>query len=244
MAIAALVLISVLFEVDEILALFAGGILGRLWLYYRSDPAKKSRAKKMNALFAPLLGKVALSGGGLALIGGVTLTGLFLSFLKIGAVMYGSGYVLIALLQDQLVKGAGWLTQKHLIDAIALGRFTPGPVLSTAAFIGYQIHGLSGAIAATVAIFLPSFVFVAIVNPFVPKLRRSQLFSAFLDAVNASSVALIAAVAVQFAITPLNNRLAVVIFGAASLLAFKWKVNSAWLVAGGGIVGLATAMIR
>lgn len=238
-AIAAAVFIASLLGVDQILALFAGGILGGLWIHY------EYRLKTSTAMFVPLLGEIAsgYSAAAAPVVGSVTTFSLFLVFLKVGAVLYGGGYVLIALLQNQLVNGAGWITQKQLIDAIAVGQFTPGPVLSAATFIGYQIHGLSGAVAATIAVFLPSFVFVAIVNPFIPKLRKSKFFSAFLDAINVSSVALIAAVAVQFAIATLNNWLAVTIFVAAAFLAFSSKINSAWLVAGGGIVGLLGTFI-
>jgi len=236
--IAAMVFVASLSGMDQILALFAGGIIGGLWIYYRH------KLKKVTAIFVPLFSEIVpASAAAMPAVGSVTLFSLFLGFLKVGAVLYGGGYILIALLQNQIVNGAGWITQKQLIDAIAVGQFTPGPVLSAATFIGYQIHGWSGAAAATVAIFLPSFVFVSIVNPIIPKLRKSKFFSAFLDAVNASSVALIAAVAVQFAISSLNNWSAVLIFAAAALLAFKWKVNSAWLVAGGGIVALLGTLI-
>ncbi len=240
MAVAAGVFVAFLLGADPIYVLFAGGILGGLWIHYQK------RIGGSIAGFAPLLGGITsgASTTALPIAGGVTLLNLFLAFLKIGAVLYGGGYVLIALLHDQFVIGTGWITQRQLIDAVAVGQFTPGPVLSAATFIGYQIHGLSGAIAATAAIFLPSFVFVAIVNPFVAKLRRSKFFSAFLDAVNASSIALIAGVAVQFAVTSLRDWSSVVIFAAAALLAYKWKVNSAWLVIGGGILGLAGTFIR
>lgn len=128
-----------------------------------------------------------------------------------------------------------------VIAVIAAAAFRLG---KTATFIGYQILGLPGAIAATIAIFLPSFIFVAIVNPLIPKLRRSGLSTAFLDAVNASSIALIAAAAAEIAVTSLNNRFPVLIFVVAAALAFKWKVNSAWLVIGGGIIGLAGSLVR
>ncbi len=240
MIVAAAVFAAFLLGFDPIYALFAGGILGGLWINYGR------KLKSGMASLAPLFGEI-VSGTPASAIpaaGGVTMLSLFLTFLKVGAVLFGGGYVLIALLQNQIVNGLGWITQKQLIDAIAVGQFTPGPVLSAATFIGYQIHGLSGAIAATIAIFLPSFIFVAIVNPFVPKLRRSKFFSAFLDAVNASSIALIAGVAVRFAITSLNSWLSISIFATAALLPFKWNVNSAWLVAGGGLLGLLGSLIR
>ncbi len=237
-AIAAVVFVASLLGVDQILALFAGGILGGLWMIYRDN------LKSGIAAFLPLLGEIVpASSVALPVVGSVTLFSLFVGFLKVGAVLYGGGYVLIALLQNQIVNGAGWITQKQLIDAIAVGQFTPGPVLSAATFIGFQIHGLTGAITATVAIFLPSFVFVAIVNPFIPRLRRSKVFSAFLDAVNVSSVALIAAVAVQFAVNTLTGWLAILIFLSAAFFAFRSKINPACSVIFGGIIGLLGSFI-
>ena len=127
-------------------------------------------------------------------VSGLTLGALGLFFLKVGSVLYGSGYVLVAFLEDELVHTNGWLTQQQLLDAIAIGQFTPGPVLSTAAFIGYVLAGVPGAAVSAAAIFAPSFVFVAILNPIVPRLRRSAWMAAFLDAVNVSAVGLMAAV--------------------------------------------------
>ncbi len=236
LAVACGVFLAFLLGLDPIVILFAGGILGGLWIHLRR------KFKGAFVSFVPILGQLS-SGAGFPAAGGVTLISLFLTFLKIGAVLYGGGYVLIALLQHQIVEGAGWITQKQLLDAIAVGQFTPGPVLSAATFIGYQILGLPGAVAATIAIFLPSFVFVAIVNPFVPQLRRSKYFSAFLDAVNAGSIALIAGVAIQFAFTTFDNWLSVAILAAAVLLALRWKVNSAWLVVGGGVVGMLASFV-
>lgn len=238
-AIAAVVFVASLLGVDQIFALFAGGIFGGLWILYRH------RLKSAAAMLAPLIGEVTsgVSSAAVRAVGGISLFSLFIGFLKVGAVLYGGGYVLIALLQNQIVNGLGWITQKQLIDAIAVGQFTPGPVLSAATFIGYQIHGLSGAVIATIAIFLPSFVFVAVVNPYIPKLRKSRFFSVFLDAVNASSVALIAAVAVQFGVTILSDWLQIAILIIAGYLAFRSKINSAWLVAGGGIAGLLASLI-
>ena len=122
---------------------------------------------------------------------------LFWVFLKVGSVLFGSGYVLFAYLDTEFVQNLGWLTRYQLMDAIAVGQFTPGPVLSSATFIGYQIHGLWGALVATAGIFLPSFNFVLILNPWIPKLRKSPRASAFLDSVTMASVALMACVAVS-----------------------------------------------
>lgn len=130
----------------------------------------------------------AVVGSGVGVSLGVSLWQLGLFFLKVGSVLYGSGYVLVAFLEGGLVHNHGWLTQQQLLDAIAVGQFTPGPVLSTATFIGYLTSGATGAAVATAAIFLPSFLFVVALNPVVPRLRRSRWTSAFLDAVNTSVV--------------------------------------------------------
>jgi chromate transporter len=158
--------------------------------------------------------------------------------LKIGATLYGSGYVLLAFLHDDFVNRLGWLTDQQLLDAVAVGQFTPGPVFTTATFIGYLLGGLPGAIVATIAIFLPSFVFVAIVYPFLPRLRASPWTSAFLDGASAAAVGLMAAVAWQLGTTSIVDGLTVALTLAAAVLLIHFRVNSAWLVLGGGAVGL------
>jgi len=168
-----------------------------------------------------------------------SLAALFLTFLKIGATLYGSGYVLLAFLHDDFVSRLGWLTDRQLLDAVAVGQFTPGPVFTTATFIGYLLGGLPGALVATVAIFLPSFVFVAIVYPFVPRLRASPWTSRFLDGANAAAVGLMAAVAWQLATSSIVDVLSAVIPVIAALVLIRTKVNSAWLVLAGGAAGLA-----
>lgn len=172
---------------------------------------------------------------------GVSLTKLGLFFLKVGAVLYGSGYVLVAFLEGGLVQDYGWLTQAQLLDAVAVGQFTPGPVLTTATFVGYVLAGVPGAAVATVAIFLPSFVFVLLLNPLVPKLRRAPWTAAFLDAVNVASVALMAAVAAELAAETLVSWPAVAIAAVAALLVLRYRVNAAWLVLGGGVAGWVLA---
>jgi chromate transporter len=169
---------------------------------------------------------------------------LFFTFLKIGATLYGSGYVLLAFLHDDFVTRLGWLTDQQLLDAIAVGQFTPGPVFTTATFIGYVVGGFRGAIVATVAIFLPSFLFVAIVYPWVPRLRASPWTSAFLDGANAAAVGLMAAVAWQLAASSIVDALTAVLAGVAAIVLIRFKLNSAWLVLGGGAVGLATMLVR
>jgi len=162
---------------------------------------------------------------------------LFLIFLKIGAILYGSGYVLFAFLDAELVAN-GLLSRHQLMDAIAVGQFTPGPVFSSVTFIGYQIHGWTGAIVSTIAIFLPSFVFVALLNPLVKKMRNSTLFSSFLDAVNVASVAIIAVICYQMGKESISDwRTALIaLLSIALLLSFK-KVNSALVVIGGATLG-------
>lgn len=162
----------------------------------------------------------------------------FLFFLKIGSVLYGSGYVLLAFLQRELVERNQWLTSQQLLDAIAIGQVTPGPVFTTATFIGYLLAGNAGAIASTIGIFLPAFVLVAAINPWVPKLRQSPWVSSALDGVNAASLGLMAAVTFTLGQATLVDLLTVVLALISVIAVFRFNVNSAWLVFAGGIVGL------
>ena len=175
---------------------------------------------------------------------GFSLGLLFLTFLKIGATLYGSGYVLLAFLHDDFVKNLGWLTDQQLLDAVAVGQFTPGPVFTTATFIGYVLDGVPGALVATVAVFLPSFLLVAIVYPWVPRLRASPWTSAFLDGANAAAVGLMAAVAWQLGVASLIDWLTVALFVTTVVLLIRWKINSAWLVLAGGAIGLVASALR
>ncbi|MBV9171729.1 MAG: chromate efflux transporter [Chloroflexi bacterium] len=168
---------------------------------------------------------------------------LFFTFLKIGATLYGSGYVLLAFLHDDFVVRLGWLTDQQLLDAVAVGQFTPGPVFTTATFIGYVLGGVPGALVATVAIFLPSFLFVAAVYPLLPRLRSSPWTRAFLDGTNAAAVGLMAAVAWQLGTSSIIDPLTLVLFGATVVLLIRMRINSAWLVLVGGLIGLASASI-
>jgi chromate transporter len=169
---------------------------------------------------------------------------LFLTFLKIGATLYGSGYVLLAFLHDDFVNRLGWLTDQQLLDAVAVGQFTPGPVFTTATFIGYLVGGVPGALVATVAIFAPSFLFVGIVYPFVARLRASPWTSAFLDGANAAAVGLMAAVAWQLGTTSIVDVLTTGLMLLAAVLLIRFRVNSVWLVIGGGAAGLVATMLR
>ena len=174
----------------------------------------------------------------------VSLMTLFLTFLKIGAVLYGSGYVLLAFLRNDFVERLGWLTDQQLLDAVAIGQVTPGPVFTTATFVGYLVAGVPGAVLATVGIFLPAFVFVALLHPLVPRLRRYPWTAAMLDGVNVAAVGLMAAVTWllgrEAIVDPLTATLAIV----AAFLLIRFRVNSAWLVLAGAIVGLAANQLR
>jgi chromate transporter len=175
----------------------------------------------------------------LALHDSHSLLTLFLTFLKIGAVLYGSGYVLLAFLHTDFVSSLHWLTNRQLIDAVAVGQVTPGPVFTTATFIGYLVAGLPGALLATLAIFLPSFFFVPAVYPLVPRLRRSPRMSALLDGVNVGAIGLMAAVTLQLAQAALVDWLTVLLALIAAVLLVRYRVNSVWLVLGGGLAGIA-----
>jgi chromate transporter len=173
----------------------------------------------------------------------VSLTTLFLTFLKIGAVLYGSGYVLLAFLRTDLVEQLGWLTDQQLLDAVAVGQFTPGPVFTTATFVGYLVAGVPGAAVATVGIFLPAFVFVALLHPLVPRLRRYPWTAALLDGVNVAAMGLMAAVALQLGRDAIVDPVTALIALIAALLLIRYRVNSAFLVLAGGAAGLLLAWV-
>jgi chromate transporter len=163
---------------------------------------------------------------------------LFFLFLKIGSVLYGSGYVLLAFLRADLVERLGWLSESQLLDAVAIGQVTPGPVFTTATFIGYVLGGAAGGAAATIGIFLPAFVFVAASGPLVSRVRRSITAGAFLDGVNVASLALMAVVSTQLARAAVVDLPTALLAIASMLLLVRWRVNSSWLVLGGAAAGL------
>jgi chromate transporter len=169
---------------------------------------------------------------------------LFLTFLKIGAVLYGSGYVLLAFLRNDFVYRLGWLTDQQLLDAVAVGQVTPGPLFTAATFIGYLLGGVPAALLATLGIFLPSFIFVAISNPLIPKIRNSVWASSLLDGVNASALGLMAAVTVQLGVSSLIDFFTIIIALISLILLLRYKINSTWLIAGGAIAGLLLSFIR
>jgi chromate transporter len=168
---------------------------------------------------------------------------LFLTFLKVGAVLYGSGYVLFAFLHGDLVTRLGWLTDQQLVDAIAIGQVTPGPVFTTATFIGYVLGGIPGALLATIGIFVPSFIFVAISNPLVPRIRNSPWASGLLDGVNVAALGLMAAVTVLLGRAALIDPLTMVLGLLAGVLLFRFQVNSMWLVLGGALAGVLNGIL-
>ena len=168
-----------------------------------------------------------------------SLVTLFLTFLKVGAVVFGSGYVLLAFLQADLVDRLHWLTEAQLLDAVAVGQVTPGPVFTTATFIGYVIARGWGAVLATVGIFLPGFVLVALTRPLVVRVRRSPSATAFLDGINVSALALMAVVTVQLARSALVDAPAILLAVASLVALIRFKVNTTWLVAGGALIGAA-----
>lgn len=217
---------------NEIALLAAAGLLVMLV----TNRQRVGGGGAAGVLFLPAGGVPALPA--LAAGASVPLLKLFLVFLKIGSVLFGSGYVLLAFLRADLVDQYGWLTEAQLIDAVAVGQFTPGPVFTTATFIGYVVAGVPGALVATVGIFLPAFVFVALTHPFVPRLRRSPWLGAFLDGVNVASLALMAAVTLQLGRAALTDPLTVLLALAAVAALLRWQVNSAWLVLAGAVVGL------
>jgi len=181
----------------------------------------------------------AMGGVGAA----VSLTTLCLTFLKIGAVLYGSGYVLLAFLRNDFVERLAWLTDRQLLDAVAMGQFTPGPVFTTATFIGYVVGGWTGGVLATVAIFLPSFVFVALSQPLVPKIRASTTAAAFLDGVNVAALGLMVAVTWQLGRAAIVDIPTALLATGAAVALVVIRVNSAWLVAGGAILGVVIAAL-
>ncbi|WP_107038968.1 chromate efflux transporter [Brumimicrobium mesophilum] len=223
-----LTLIACLLGVNEIIALFSCGLAGLLIHALRST-------NKTLSLVSPLLLLQVASTTGVAKV--------FLTFLKVGAILYGSGYVLFAYLDKELVE-TGLLARQELIDAIAVGQFTPGPILSTATFVGYQLGGFWGSIAATIGIFLPSFIFVMILNPLIPRIRKSKTISAFIDAVNIAAVALIVAVTFQMAQESLSDWRTTTIATLSILAVFIFKkMNSAFIVVGGALLGYLLTFI-
>lgn len=223
-------LVACLFGLNEIIALFGCGFLGMLLYFFKKNTGNLKS-------FIPLLLFQATDPSKIGILK------IFLVFLKVGAILYGSGYVLFAFLDAELVAN-GWLTRQALIDAVAIGQITPGPVLSTATFIGWQMNGITGAIVATLGIFIPSFLFVLLLNPLIPKMRKSKIIGATLDAVNVAAVALIVAVCVEMAKDTLTDWRTILIGVASFIIVFVFKkTNSAFIVLGGAIAGYLLILI-
>ena len=220
----ALTLTVCLLGVNEIAVLFGCGLLGAFIYFFK---------KNSNNLYS-IIPFVLFQTSESVHIGNLKI---LLTFLKVGAILYGSGYVLFAFLDTELVAN-GWLTRQVLIDAVAIGQITPGPVLSTATFIGWQMNGISGALVATLGIFLPSFFFVLVLNPLIPKMRNSKLIGAILDAVNVAAVALIIAVCIEMAQDTITDWRTILITVVSLLVVFVFKkVNSAFIVIGSALLG-------
>lgn len=217
-----LTLIACILGINTILALFLSGVLG-LFIHYIKKPKKASLSVNPFILVGLLISASNLK--------------IAWTFFKVGAILYGSGYILFAYLDAELVN-TGFLTRQELVDAVAIGQFTPGPVLSTATFIGWQLGGFWGSIAATIGIFTPSFIFVAVLNPLIPKMRKSKSIAAFLDAVNVAAVAIIIAVCIEMSKETIVDWRTTLIALLSLLLVFVFqKINSGFIVLGGAILG-------
>jgi len=221
------VLVLSLMGISEIYLLFGAGLVA-LGMFYIQNQKNSSLQSFIPVLFFQIANNQFLSETNIRL---------FWIFLKIGAILYGSGYVLFAFLDTELVAN-GLLTREQLMDAIAVGQFTPGPVFSSVTFIGYQINGLSGAVISTIAIFLPSFVLVALLNPLMKKMRNSKELSVSLDAVNIASVAIIMAVCFTMGKKTITDWKTICITLISAIIIFKFqKINSALIVLGGALLG-------
>ena len=221
-------LAAYLLGANEILVLAAGALVVLGW--------RSIRTVNGPAVIVPVL--LAVDGQQSLGLGQI-----FAVFLKIGAVLYGSGYVLLAFLRTDLVTGLGVLTNQQLLDAIAIGQFTPGPLFTTATFIGYLLGGLPGAAVATIGIFLPAFCFVAAIGPFVERLRNRTWTAALLDGVNAAALGLMAGVTLVLASDAVVDPLTAALLVATAVLLWRTSLNSAWLVLGGAAIGLAGSLV-
>jgi len=218
--------------INEVLLLFAGG----LTLMLIQNWTRLREAKPF--ILLPLLPTLATAPVSF------NLSTLFLTFLKIGAILYGSGYVLVAFLRADFVERLGWLSEQQLIDAIAIGQITPGPLFTSATFIGYLLGGVPAALVATLGIFLPSYIFVIISNPIIPKLRQSPWAGSLLDGVIVASLGLMAAVTFQLGLASLIDLPTLVIFVLSAILLIRYKVSTTWLIVGGALTGFITSFLN
>jgi chromate transporter len=235
-------------HVNPIIILLGGGTLGML--ARQAKLAGNTPAALLPVAFVGRSNWKTVSAGSLAVVGGLSVASrpelgrIALFFLKVGAVLYGGGYVLLAFLEQGLVHQLNWLTRQQLLDAVAIGQFTPGPVLSTATFIGYILGGVPGAAVATISIFLPSFVYVALLAPVLFRLRKSPWMGAFLDSVNVCAVALMAAVTFELGVDALRGWGPCAIGLASFAILLRWKVNPAFVVLGGGLLGFVFSALH
>jgi chromate transporter len=221
--------------VHELIVLFGAGAFLGAFTWARGRFSAGGGAALL-LYFLPLLGTPPVAAPAAATT--FALAPLFLFFLKVGSVLFGSGYVLLAFLRADLVQRWGWLTESQLLDAVAVGQATPGPLFTTATFIGYVLGGLPGAALATLGIFLPSFFFVAASGPLVPRLRSSPVAGAFLDGVNVASIALMGLVTAQLARAALVDATTLLLAIASGTLLVRFRVNSAWLILAAGLLGV------
>ena len=243
-ALAIVSLIAALLDVNDLIVLLGGGVI---MLAIRAVELRTGIGAAIAAIPTVATRAPGAKGIGLAAAAAAipfSLTTLFLFFLKVGAVLFGSGYVLLAFLRTDLVDRLRWLTEAQLLDAVAVGQITPGPVFTTATFIGYLLGGFRGAVVATLGIFLPSFFFVSISGPLIPHLRRSALAGAFLDGVNVGAWALMAAVTLFLARAAIVDLTTLVLAAASAVVLIRYRVNSAWLVIGGGLIGVAVTKLH
>jgi chromate transporter len=233
------VLVLYFLGVNEIVLLIGGGLAVMIGTNFQ----RWQKQAKGVFLIPPLAALNVLGSSASALIP-FSVPLLFLSFLKIGAILYGSGYVLLAFLRADFVVHFGWLTDRQLIDAVAVGQVTPGPVFATATFIGFILGGMRGALLGTLGIFLPSFIFVAISNPLIPRIRSSAWISGLLDGVNVASLGLMAGVTWQLGRASLTDPLTVLMALISFALLIRFKVNSTWIIIGGALIGLLNAAMH
>jgi chromate transporter len=233
-AVAVAALAASLAGVNELVVLAVAGLVVAV-----ARMAHDRRARAASWLPLPLLG--AASSATASSFG---LWPLFLFFLKVGSVLFGSGYVLLAFLRGDLVERLHWLTESQLLDAIAVGQVTPGPVCTTATFVGYVLGGPCAAGLATLGIFLPAFVFVAISGPLVPRIRASKTAGAVLDGVNVASLALMAAVTIQLGRSAIVDVPTAILAALGAAILIRYKPNSAWLVLGGAAIGVAISLVQ
>jgi chromate transporter len=232
------VILLILAGISEVIAMLGGAFIGACILRYFKTPRRILFFNIVPLGFVSGLPFLSASSSA-----ALSLGSLAVFFLKVGSILYGSGYVLVAFLEGELVGKYHWLSQAQLLDAVAIGQFTPGPVLSTATFIGYLLAGLPGALVATMCIFLPSFLFVLILNPIIPRLREWHWTAAFLDSVNVAAVALMIVVIYRLGVETLVSWQSILIAICAAVLFFSFKLNSAWVVVFGGLFGFLFSLI-